>query len=138
MAEPKTRPTDEKVEHFLNKITDEQKRKDSFVVLELMKQVTKCEPQMWGTSIVGFGTYRYKYASGKEADWPMAGFSPRKQSLTVYLMPGFEKDGDLMKKLGKHSSSKVCLYIKRLSDIDVPTLKKLIGESFKYMKKKYP
>lgn len=138
MAEPKTKPTDEKVEHFLNKLTDEQKRKDSFVILELMKQVTKCEPQMWGTSIVGFGTYRYKYASGKEADWPMAGFSPRKQNLTVYLMPGFEKYDDLMKKLGKHSSSKVCLYVKRLSDINIPTLKKLISESYKYMKKKYP
>lgn len=135
MAEPKTKPTDEKVERFLNGIADEQKRKDSFAILELMKQVTKCEPCMWGTSIVGFGTYHYKYASGQEADWPLTGFSPRKQNLTMYISSGFATYDDLMQKLGKHSGSKSCLYIKRLSDIDMPTLKKLVQESFKHMKK---
>jgi hypothetical protein len=138
MAEPKTKLTDEKVDNFLNKIPDEQKRKDSFAILELMKEITKCEPRMWGTSIVGFGTYHYVYASGREGDWPMTGFSPRKQNLTLYIMPGFSKYDDLMKKLGKHSIGKSCLYIKRLSDIDMPTLKKLVQESFKRMKKIYP
>lgn len=135
MAEPKTKPTKEKVEDFLNRIEDEQKRKDSFVILELMKQVTKLQPMMWGPSIVGFGSYRYKYASGQEADWPLAGFSPRKQNLTLYVMPGSGKLDDLLQKLGKHKQSKACLYIKRLSDIDMPTLKKLVEVSFKLSKK---
>jgi hypothetical protein len=134
MSEPKTRPTDVKVEDFLNTIQDEQKRKDSFVVLELMKKVTKCEPIMWGPSIVGFGTYTYKYASGQEMDWPMVGFSPRKQSLTLYIARGFDNYDALMQKLGKHSTSPACLYIKRLSDIDMPTLEKLVKESCKYLK----
>jgi hypothetical protein len=103
----------------------------------LMKQVSKCEPRMWGTSIVGFGTYRCTYADGSQADWPMTGFSPRKQSLVLYIVPSFLKHDDLMKNFGKHSTGKSCLYIKRLSDIDMPTLKKLVEGSFKRMKKKY-
>lgn len=135
MTEPKTKPTKQKVEDFLNSIGDEQKRKDSFVVLDIMKRVTKCEPVMWGTAIVGFDSYRYKYSGGQEADWPLIGFSPRKQNLTLYVMPGSGKFDDLLQKLGKHSSSKACLYIKHLSDIDISILKKLVQESFKYSKR---
>lgn len=135
MAEPKTKPTKQKVEDFLNGLEDEQKRKDCFVILDIMKQVTKCKPVLWGTSIIGFGSYQYKYASGQEADWPLAGFSPRKQSLTLYVMPSSGKLDDLLQKLGKHTQSKACLYIKRLSDVDLPTLKEIIEESFKHSKK---
>ena len=135
MAAPKTQLTDEKVADFLNRIPDEQIREDCFAVLELMKQVTKCEPRMWGTSIVGFGSYHYKYASGAEGDWPITGFSPRKQNLTLYIGSGFPKYAELMENLGKHTSSKSCLYIKRLSDIDMSTLKKIVQESFKHKKK---
>src|SRR6202162_3807200 len=112
MTENKTTPNDQNVEHFLNAVTDERKRKDSFAILELMKQVTGMEPKMWGSSIVGFGTYHYKYESGREGDMILAGFSPRKQNLTLYNMSGFERLDDLLKKLGKHTTGKGCLYIK--------------------------
>jgi len=135
MAENKTKPTDHNVEQFLTAIEDDQKREDSFSLLELMKQVTGMEPQMWGTSIVGFGLFHYKYESGREGDMVMAGFSPRKQNLTIYNMgymfQGAEKE-DLFTKLGKHTSGKGCLYIKRLSDVDLSTLKLLIEQSFKH------
>jgi hypothetical protein len=129
MAENKTIPTDQSVEDFLNAIEDEQKRKDSFALLDLMREVTGLEPQMWGSSIVGFGSYHYKYASGREGDTIVAGFSPRKQYLTVYNMGGVDPDDDLLKKLGKHTTGKGCLYIKRLDDIDLPALKSLIEAS---------
>ena len=132
MAENKTVPTDQNVEAFLNNVDDEQKRKDSFIILELMKKATGLEPKMWGSSIVGFGTYHYKYDSGREGDMILAGFSPRKQNLTFYNMGGSERFEDLLKKLGKHTTGKGCLYIKRLSDVDMPTLKTLIEESYKY------
>ncbi|HEU4835296.1 MAG TPA: DUF1801 domain-containing protein [Pyrinomonadaceae bacterium] len=131
MAEPKTKPTNQSVKDFLNKISDEERRADCFQVAKIMEEITGEKPKMWGPSIVGFGTYRYKYASGHEGDWPVAAFSPRKKDLTVYLMMGFAKRGELMEKLGKHSTGKSCLYIKRLSDIHVPTLKKLIKMSIK-------
>ena len=134
MAENKTTPNDQNVEHFLNAIADERKRKDSFTILELMKQVTGMEPRMWGSSIVGFGSYHYKYESGREGDTILAGFSPRKQNLTLYNMGGFEQYDDLLKKLGKYTLGKGCLYIKRLEDIDLPTLKSLIEESVKHVK----
>lgn len=126
MAEQKTKPTKESVKDFLNKISDEERRADCFAVVKMMEEITGEKPVMWGPSIVGFGSYSYKYASGREGDWPMTGFSPRKKDLTLYIMMGFEKHPDLMAKLGKHSVSKSCLYIKRLSDIHIPTLKKLI------------
>ena len=129
MAEAKTKQTDASVESFLNKISDPQQRADSFALVEMMKEITGCEPKMWGSSIVGFDSYHYKYASGHEGDSPIAAFSPRKQSLTVYLMPGFEQHGELLKKLGKHKTAKSCLYIKRLDDIHRPSLKKLIRDS---------
>ena len=135
MAELKTKKTNESVRAFLNKIPDEQKREDCFTVAKLMEEITGDKPKMWGDSIVGFGTYHYKGASGREGDWLITGFSPRKQNLTLYLMGGFDQHEDLLAKLGKHSTAKSCLYIKRLSDINLPTLKKLIRESVKYMKK---
>jgi uncharacterized protein DUF1801 len=126
MAEPKTKPTKEKVKAFLNRIPDEERRADCFEVVKIMEEITGEKPTMWGPSIVGFGTYHYKYASGREGDWPMTGFSPRKKDLTLYIMMGFERHADLMEKLGKHSTGKSCLYIKRLSDVHIPTLRKLI------------
>ena len=137
MAEPKTKPTDENVASFLERITDEQKREDCFTLVALMKEATKCDAQMWGTSIVGFATYRYIYASGKERDWPIIAFSPRKESLVVYLMSGFDEAGDLLAGLGKYRHGKGCLYIKRLSDIHIPTLKKVIRESVKEARQRY-
>ena len=131
MAEMKTKPTGESVESFLNKISDQERREDCFEVAKIMEEITGEKPKMWGPSIVGFGSYHYKYDSGREGDWLMTGFSPRKKDLTLYLMMGFEKRGELMEKLGKHSHAKSCLYLKRLSDIHIPTLKKLIKASLK-------
>lgn len=134
MAEAKTKPTKASVTQFLNKIPDAARREDCFAIAKMMEEITGSKPQMWGPSIVGFGTYHYKYASGHEGDWPLTGFSPRKQDLTLYLMIGFDKYDELMSQLGKHKKSKACLYIKRLSDIHVPTLKKLIKVSLKDLK----
>jgi len=126
MAEQKTKPTNQSVKEFLNEIPEPERRADCFAVAKMMEEISGEKPKMWGPSIVGFGSYRYKYASGREGDWPKLGFSPRKKDLTLYIMMGFEKHADLMEKLGKHSTSKSCLYIKRLSDVHIPTLKKLI------------
>ncbi|HEX6284836.1 MAG TPA: DUF1801 domain-containing protein, partial [Pyrinomonadaceae bacterium] len=115
-TEAKTRPTNEKVTDFLNRVPDATRRQDCFAVAKMMEEITGTKPQMWGPSIVGFGTWRYKYASGREGDWPVAAFSPRKQDLTLYLTPGFEKYDELLDQLGKHKTGKSCLYIKRLSD----------------------
>lgn len=134
MAELKTKPTAQSVESFLSRISDDQKREDCFTLLELMKQVTKTEPQMWGSSIVGFGSYHYTYASGREGDWPLTGFSPRKQNLTLYIMAGFDQYDELLKNLGKHTVGKSCLYIKRLADVDLPTLTELIRQSVTHMR----
>ncbi len=134
MAEAKTKPTNESVKEFLNQISDEDRRADCVQVAKIMEEVTGEKPKMWGPSIVGFGSYHYKYASGREGDWPVTGFSPRKKDLTLYLMMGFAKHGELLEKLGKHSHAKSCLYIKRMSDIHIPTLKKLIKASVKDLK----
>ncbi len=135
MAELKTKPTTQSVKDFLNQIPDPERRQDCFAVAKIMEDITRDKPKMWGPSIVGFGTYRYRYASGREGDWPVTAFSPRKKDLTLYIMPGcFEKHDELMKQLGKHSVGKSCLYIKRLSDIHVPTLKKLIKASVKELR----
>jgi hypothetical protein len=131
MAEAKTKPTNESVKDFLNKISDEERRADCFAVAKIMEEITGEKPKMWGPSIVGFGSYHYKYASGHEGDAPITGFSPRKKDLTVYMMMGFAKRTELMEKLGRHSAAKSCLYIRRLSDIHMPTLKKLIKISIK-------
>jgi len=134
MAEQKTKPTNQSVKEFLNKIPEAERRADCFAVAKIMEEITGEKPKMWGPSIVGFGSYHYKYASGREGDWPEMGFSPRKKDLTLYIMMGFEKHADLMEKLGKHSTSKSCLYIKRLSDVHIPTLKKLIKIGLKDLK----
>jgi hypothetical protein len=131
MAEPKTKLNDASVTGFLNRIADEQQRKDAFVILELMEQVTKAKPKMWGSSIIGFGEYHYKYASGREGDMPVTAFSPRKQALTLYVGLGAGQYDALLKKLGKYKTGKGCLYISRLADIHLPTLRKLIQTSFR-------
>lgn len=137
MAELKTKKTENSVEDFINNEPDEQRRKDSFVILDLMKKITKDEPKMWGPGIIGFGNYHYVYESGREGDWFLTGFSLRKQNLTLYIMSGFSRYDELMNKLGKYKIGKSCLYIKRLEDVDMKVLKELIEESVKYMKKKY-
>lgn len=137
MAEPKTKPTKLSVSAFLKTVTDEQKREDAAKVIALMRAATGEEPKMWGTGIIGFGTYRYKYESGREGDWPIVGLSPRKQNLVLYIMPGFSAYEALLAKLGKHSTGSSCLYIKRLSDIHEPTLRKIISASVTAMKKRH-
>jgi hypothetical protein len=127
MAELKTKQNKASVEAFIKAIPDEKRRRDCLVILELFKKATKEEPSMWGDSIVGFGNYHYKYASGREGDWFLSGFSPRKQNMTLYSMMGFEKNADLMQKLGKYKTGKGCLYINKLEDIDLEILKKLIA-----------
>ena len=134
-AEVKTKVNDASVTDFLNSVTDEQKRKDCFEILKLMGQAAKEDARMWGSSIVGFGSYHYKGASGREGDWMIIGFSPRKQNITLYIMPGVERYPALMQKLGKHTTGKSCVYIKRLSDVNVDVLKELLAESLKVMKK---
>lgn len=129
MAELKTQRNDASVEDFLDSVTDENKHEDCFAILDLMRDVTGEEPAMWGTSIVGFGTYRYKYASGREGEWPVTGFSPRKRNLTLYIMDGIENYRTLLSELGKHSTGKSCLYINKLQDVDIPTLRKLVKQS---------
>ncbi len=126
MAELKTRPTNASVTDFLNTVADERKRHDSYMIVEIMQEITQAKPVMWGDSIIGFGSYHYKYASGQEGDWPVVGFSPRKQNLTLYLTYGVDAYDELLSKLGKHKLGKSCLYIKKLDDLDMPTLKELI------------
>ena len=134
MAELKTKQTDESVTEFLNGVPDEKKRQDSFAILELMTEVTGAEPRMWGESIVGFGSYHYRYASGREGDWFVTGFSPRKQNLTLYIMAGFDNYDHLLENLGKYKTGKSCLYIKRLEDVDLDTLRELVSQSVQHMK----
>ena len=138
MAENKTKQTNASVDMFINSLKDETEREDCYTIIKIMKSITKEEPKMWGPSIIGFGTYHYKYASGREGDMCIAGFSPRKQNLTIYLMPGFEIQQSQLKKLGKYKTSKVCLYIKSLKDVDVKILKEMISISVKETKKLYP
>jgi len=135
MPELKTKERKASVEKFLNGVKEKQKREDSFKILKLMKQITKTEPKMWGPSIIGFGKYHYKYASGREGDWFLTGFSPRKQSLTLYLMSDLNKYKDLFSKLGKHKTSKGCIYFNKLEDVDMKVLKELITSSVKKHKK---
>ena len=136
MAELKTKPNKASIDNFLNGVKDEKKRNDAYKILELMKKITKEEPIMWGPSIVGFGKYHYKYESGREGDWFLTGFSPRKQNLTLYIMSGFKRYDELMKKLGKFKTGSSCLYINKLEHVDIKVLKELIAESVKYMKQK--
>ena len=137
MAEAKTKPTKASVAAFLKKVPDARRREDAAVVVALMKEVTQLDPVMWGPAIIGFGSCHYKYESGREGDMPMIGFSPRKQNLTLYVMPSDEDHAADLKRLGPHTTAKSCLYIKRLADIDMPTLKRIVARSFAKVKKKY-
>ena len=137
MAEQKTLPTRKSVDSFLNEIEDEKRRNDCFYIAQIISQVTNTEPKMWGPSIVGFGSYHYKYESGHEGKAPLIGFSPRKQNLTLYLMLGNDQVGELLKKLGKFKTGKGCLYINKLEDIDLLILQEVIKTSFDYLNNKY-
>lgn len=133
MAELKTKPNEQSVTAFLQAVPDERKREDSFAILELMKEVTGQEPKMWGDSIVGFGNYHYKYATGREGDWFVTGFSPRKQNLTLYIMSGFDEYEALLTQLGKYKTGNACLYINKLADVDREVLKELIEKSVAHL-----
>jgi hypothetical protein len=139
MSANKTKPTNVNAEDFLNTIEHPQKRADSFKILEMMKDITGEEPIMWGDSIVGFGVYHYKYKTGREGDWPIVGFSPRKQNLSIYLMIGYESElKPMLLKLGKYKTGVSCLYINKLNDVDTDILRELIEKSYKWMLEKYP
>ena len=133
MAELKTKENDQNVEDFLNAVEHDKRRADSFVLLKLMAEVTGEQPRMWGDSIIGYGKYHYKYASGREADWFLAGFSPRKQSLTLYIMSGFDQYDSLLEKLGKYKTGKSCLYVNKLEDVDLDVLRELVRQSAQHM-----
>ena len=130
----KTQKNNASVKAFLDSVTDEKKRRDAFTVSGIMQDITGEKPAMWGKSLVGFGSYHYKYDSGQEGDWPLVSFSPRKDSLTLYIMPGFKAYGELLGKLGKHKKGMSCLYIKSLDDVHIPTLKTLVRQSVRHMK----
>lgn len=137
MAELKTKKTKESVDKFLASVQDESTRQDCLAIAGIMKKISGTKPKMWGSSIVGFGDYRYKYASGREGDWFITGFSPRKGNISIYLMPGLEVFKDTLGNLGKHKEGKGCLYIKSLNDIDTNVLKTLIKNSLKEIKARY-
>ncbi|MDJ0711728.1 MAG: DUF1801 domain-containing protein [Woeseiaceae bacterium] len=137
MAENKTKKTGASVTEFVKSIEDPRMRADARKVASMMRRITGKRAKMWGPSIVGYGTYHYKYDSGREGDFMVTGYSPRKQALTVYIIPGFSKFSPLMKKLGKYKTGKSCLYIRRLSDVDEKVLEKLIEGSVREMRKKY-
>lgn len=132
MAEPRTTPTDDSVERFLDSVADEGRREDARSVCRLMEQVTGEPPTMWGTSIVGFGSHHYVYDSGREGDTMVVGFAPRKAALTLYVMDGFEGRDDMLGRLGKHSTGKACLYVKHLADVDEAVLRELVAASWRH------
>lgn len=136
MAGLKTKKNKASVAQFIAGVSDAARRADCKTVSKLMQEVTGAKPAMWGTSIVGFGTYHYKYDSGREGDWPLTGFSPRKQALTLYVMSGFSEFPDLMAKLGKYKTGRACLYVKSLEDIDLRVLKTLVRKSVQKQKQK--
>ena len=138
MAELKTKQTDASVEAYLDTIADPRRRADCAALSALLQKVTRHEPRMWGPSIVGFGSYHYKYATGHEGDAPLAGFSSRKPEIVVYIAETFDSREKLLQELGKHRTGKVCVYIKRLSDIDVAVLEKLVKASVAEVRKQYP
>jgi len=139
MAKNKTTETENNVEDFISSfVDDETKRKDSFELIKIMQEVTGFEPKMWGPSIIGFGSYHYKYASGHEGDAPLAAFSPRKAAISLYVYSPSDEKEELLSKLGKHKASKGCLYVKKLADIDAEILKKMISLSIENTKKLYP
>ena len=132
MAENKTQKTGASVDEFLISVENRRRREDGLALLEMMKDVTGLEPEMWGPSIIGFGDYHYRYESGREGDFFLTGFSPRKQSLSLYIMAGFDAYDDLLGKLGKHRSGASCLYVNKLADVDLDILSELITKSFEH------
>jgi Domain of unknown function (DU1801) len=137
MAEPKTKATGKSVQAFLATVKDPARRADCETLVKLMKKITKQEPTMWGSSIVGFGTYHYVYASGREGDWPIVSFSPRKTNLTLYITNDLDPYKPMLEKLGKHKTAKSCLYVNRLDDLHLPTLEKLITRALADSKKRH-
>ena len=137
MAQLKTRRNGASVDDFLDAVDKERRREECRTINDMMRRVTGEDGAMWGDSIVGFGSYHYKYASGREGDWFLTGFAPRKQALTVYIMPGFTNFNDLMAKVGKHKTAKSCLYIKKLEDVDLDVLEDLVAKSIVYMRETY-
>ncbi len=133
----KTIPTDDSVEQFINSVDNETKRKDSLEMLDMMSAITGSPPVLWGSSLIGFGKYHYKYASGREGDFFLTGFSPRKQALTIYIMTGFSEYETILGNLGKYKTGKSCLYVKKLDDIDRDSLRELITKSVAYMRANY-
>jgi len=132
MAELKTKPNDADVDAFIDAVEDEQRRADCRQVAALMAEVTGQPPVMWGTAIVGFGSYDYTYASGRTGTWAKVGFSPRKKNLTLYFSDGFDRYGELLGRLGPHTTGKSCLYVKRLSDLDADVLREMIDRSYRF------
>ncbi|WP_028777106.1 DUF1801 domain-containing protein [Shimazuella kribbensis] len=138
MYELKTKETNNSVIEFIENVEGPKKREDAYRLLEIFTETTGYEAKMWGPSIIGFGTYHYKYASGHEGDAPLVGFSPRKAKISLYFAPGEEKREELLKDLGKHTSGKACVYINKVADIDVDVLKALINQSIAFLQETYP
>lgn len=138
MAKMKTTPTEASVDAYIDAVEDAQKREDCRAVAAMMAEVTGAPARMWGSSIVGFGSYHYRYASGREGDFMETGFAARKRELTLYVMAGFSEYGDLLAKLGKHKTGKSCLYIKRLADVDVGVLREVVERSVAWIRARYP
>lgn len=137
MATLKTQPNSSSIDEFINGIEEQQKKEDSFTLLKLFEEWTHQSPKMWRDSIIGYGSYHYLYDSGREGDWFLTGFSPRKRNLSLYIMPGFERYDNLMEKLGKYRTVKSCLYVRRLADINLNVLQELISQSVQYLQYKY-
>jgi hypothetical protein len=138
MAEQKMKPNDQSVTAFLDKLSDETRRAECYAVLGMMKRITRTEPKLWGSGLVGFGSYHYKYESGHEGDCFVTGFASRKTALTLYLTAGVDRYPKLLAKLGKHKAGKGCLYIKKLDDINLAVLEDLVSKSVEWTKATYP
>ncbi len=134
MAENKTVKTGASVDEFMAAVENKRRREDGLILLELMRDVSGLEPEMWGPSIIGFGSYHYRYESGREGDMPLIGFSPRKQSLSLYIMSGFDEYEELLGRLGKHRTGASCLYINKLADVDIGVLRELVSRSVEHMR----
>jgi hypothetical protein len=135
MAEPKTRPTGASVAAYIEAITDKTMRADAVSLADMMRRVTGTEPEMWGEGMVGFGRYRYRYASGRQGEWFLTGFAARTRELTVYVTAGFDLYDDLLTRLGRHRTGKSCLYVKRLADVDLTVLEELLEASVAHLRK---
>ena len=138
MAELKTRPTDADVDAYLDSVEDDRRREDARTVCEMMQKITRRQPVLWGSSIIGFGTYSYEYANGSRGDWPLTGVSPRKQALTIYVMSGFDEYDELLAALGPHKTGRSCLYIRNLAKVDQKVLARLIRKSVAHLRKTWP